>query len=577
MSMRHIFLTICTILTILPLGVVYAGNPITYQELSDNMALIFPQAGEVAGLEYHSNWQEVDRDENYYGIEVEYQALYDDNFALSTELPVIYTYIVAYNSDSSAVSAFENYLLDEKFDSGEWILLNRGSDSFSYKTGAGSDSDVMMSYSAESNTLHYITKKENLLIVVNFFRRGGEYNRGNVLAYEGYIVNYDETLDVLASVGSYIKEAVEFYLDDIEPTSPPTNYDYYLNSASYSLPLDDIYAIPLNGSISFQMYLDDTSEIGTILDSSGITGSQYGTMYLGISENATLDFNFYDPNTNSSCDDSSGWHHIYTTEPIDLYEWTGVKIEYGMGTGIALYLNDLKQGYCEVKRARSDETIYLGDYPGDIVEESFVGYVKDMAISYAVDETGQTWDSVVAESQIFTDVYDGDQYSTAISYLKDNGIISGYEDGSFKPNQEINRAEVLKMLLEGLGYDVPTEEFAAIFTDVESASWYEKYILYASELGIVSGYPDGTFKPSQNVNKVEFLKILTRSYGLDLSDYPVTELYPDTDMTQWYAPYVQYSKDNTLMDPAEDGNFYPANNVTRGEVAETLYRLVMVD
>ena len=262
MSMRHIFLTICTILTILPLGVVYAGNPITYQELSDNMALIFPQAGEVAGLEYHSNWQEVDRDENYYGIEVEYQALYDDNFALSTELPVIYTYIVAYNSDSSAVSAFENYLLDEKFDSGEWILLNRGSDSFSYKTGAGSDSDVMMSYSAESNTLHYITKKENLLIVVNFFRRGGEYNRGNVLAYEGYIVNYDETLDVLASVGSYIKEAVEFYLDDIEPTSPPTNYDYYLNSASYSLPLDDIYAIPLNGSISFQMYVGNRHDFG---------------------------------------------------------------------------------------------------------------------------------------------------------------------------------------------------------------------------------------------------------------------------------------------------------------------------
>jgi len=574
--MKRIIAIIYVLSMIMPLNVAYAGNSITYQELSDNIDLIFPKGEEIDGLSYHSNWQEIDRAENAYGIEVEYQALYDDNYTLSTELPMIYVYIIPYSSDSAAVSAFENYLTSEKFDSGEWILLNRGSNSFSYKTGAGSDSDIVMEYSSESNTLHYITKKDNLLIVINFFRNGGEYDRGNVLAYEEYIVNYEDTLEVLSSVGTYIKEAMEFYLDGIEPISSPTDYDYYLNSSSYNLALNDIYSIPLNGAISFQIYLDDMSEIGTILDSSGITGNKYGTMYLGISENATLDFNFYDPGTSSTCDDASGWHHIYTSEPIDLYEWTTIKIEYGMGTGIALYLNDLKQGYCEVKRARSDETIYLGDYPNDIVEESFVGYIKDIQTSYALNETGKTWDAVMAESEIFSDVYEWDEYATAISYLKENGIIAGYEDGSFKPDQEINRAETVKILLEGLDYAVSDTDSTTIFSDIESGGWYEKYVLYAANLGIISGYPDGTFKPSQNVNKVEFLKILTRSYGLNLSDYPVTGLYPDTDITQWYAPYVQYTKDNSLMDPSADGNFYPANNVTRGEVAETLYRLLML-
>ncbi len=553
---------------------VYAfSSSITAQELQDNIDLVFPSASEIEGLPYHSNWQEVEFDETTYGIEATYRALYDDDYSLYSELPIIYMYILSYSSEDEVDAAFEGFLNKSEFSEGRWILLEETATSFSYKTGAGSGSDLMMSYTSESNTLHYVKKADNLLIVTNFYREGGEYNRGNVLAYEEYILNYKGTINILKDVAIYSKEAIDFYLDDIETLSGPDDYDYYLTSADYYSALDTVYSIPRNGSIEFEIYLDENSEIGTILDSTGIDEPEYGSISLGIDENAILDFNLYDPYADSSCNDSAGWHHIYSSEALDLYEWTEVKIEYGTESGMKIYVDGLLQASCGAYTSRSDETLYLGDYPTDIIEESFVGYVKDIGTSYSVDEDGQIVDYVLGYA-IFTDVPDNHQYATAISYLKDLGIIAGYDDGSFKPDQEVNRAEIMKMLLLGFGYDVPelTEEYENPFSDVEAGSWYEKYVIKGYNLGIIEGYSDGTFAPGDMVNKVEFLRILMGSYGLDLSDYEVTDLYDDTDTDAWYAPYVQYSKDNNLMDAGD--YFYPDDNVTRGEVAETIYRIL---
>ncbi len=112
------------------------------------------------------------------------------------------------------------------------------------------------------------------------------------------------------------------------------------------------------------------------------------------------------------------------------------------------------------------------------------------------------------------------------------------------------------------------------FSDVPADAWYLSYLNYALELGVVGGYDDGTYGQSNSLNRVEFLKILTAAYGINLNDYPLTELYPDTGIDTWYAPYVQYSKDNGLMDPDAAGNFNPGATVSRGEVAETIYRLI---
>lgn len=575
MNVRKLLIILVASVTALKSGTVFASDEITYDELADNIDLILPSADSISGLEFHSNWQEIERDETNYGIEAKYQALYNGDYTLNSELPTIYTYIIPYSSEEALESEFQAWLEDGDFSTGKWSLLDQGVYNFSYKTGAGSESDILMDYSSESNTLHYVTRRDNLLIVVNFYRTGGQYDRGNVLAYEDYVLNYENTLTVLKDIGSYVKESLDFYLDNMEAETQPDDYDYYLAGAPYSLNLSEIYSIPLNGSVEFSVYLDDGSEIGTILDSTGINAPEYGSITLGINENAILDFNLYDPYAESACKDSSGWNRIYSEDPMDIYEWSIVKIEYGVKTGMNIYLNGRLQEHCEVYRSRSDQPLYLGDYADDIIEESFAGYVKGLKTVYSTNEYGETIDSEQA-SMIFTDVDSNYKYAEAIAYLKDAGMITGYEDGSFKPEQEVNRAEILKMLLLGFGYEVPetegTEE--TFFSDVETASWYEKYVIYAAKSGIVQGYDDGTFKPTQNVNRVEFLKILTRTYGVNLADYGVTGIYADTEETAWYAPYVQYSKDNNLIDVGADEMFYPANAMTRGEVAEGIYRII---
>ncbi|OIP80834.1 hypothetical protein AUK45_02950 [Candidatus Peregrinibacteria bacterium CG2_30_44_17] len=566
---------LAAIMLIAPQGAYAFSSAITAQELQDNLELVLPQASAIEGLEDHSNWQEVSRDETTYGVVATYQALYDDDFSLYTELPMIYMYVLSYSSSSELDSVFAGFFNKREFSTGEWVLLEQTATSFSYKTGAGSTSDLLLkNYSSESNTLHYVKKADNLLIVVNFYREGGQYNRGNVLAYENYILGYKNTLSVMKEAASYAQEAIDFYLDDIETLKGPDDYDYYVTSSSYSSDLSSVYSVPRNGSIELEIYLDENSEIGTVMDSIGIEVPEYGSISLGIDENAVLDFNLYDPYTASNCVDASGWHHIYSEESLDLYEWTKIKIEYGTATGMNIYVDDLLQSHCGASTSRSSGSLYLGDYPSDIIQESFVGYVKNIQTDYSLDVSGQTVDYVLGYS-IFTDVPDNHEYAVAISYLKDLGIIEGYANGSFKPSQSINRVEILKMLLLGFGHDVPelTSNDVTPFDDVQAGSWYEKYVVAGYNLGVATGYPDGSFAPGDPVNKVEFLKILMNSYGIDVSDYAVTDIYSDTDESAWYAPYVQYSKDNGLMDDYS-GYFYPDSDVSRGEVAETIYRML---
>jgi len=70
----------------------------------------------------------------------------------------------------------------------------------------------------------------------------------------------------------------------------------------------------------------------------------------------------------------------------------------------------------------------------------------------------------------------------AINFLKENGIISGYSDGTFKPTNPLNRAELLKILVEGVGYSPDENVYKNCFSDVKE-DWYAKYVCYAKEQG----------------------------------------------------------------------------------------------
>lgn len=158
----------------------------------------------------------------------------------------------------------------------------------------------------------------------------------------------------------------------------------------------------------------------------------------------------------------------------------------------------------------------------------------------------------------------------AVNFMQQRGIMEGYSDGSFGADKSINRAESLKVLLESLGID-PVTTGESEFDDVENDAWYAGYIKAAKQLGFVKGYEDGTFKPGNTVNQAELLKISFESFGIDLSEYDVTDLPDGISEDAWFAPYLQYALDNELLDE-DDVNL--GEGMNREMFAEVISRLI---
>jgi S1-C subfamily serine protease len=176
--------------------------------------------------------------------------------------------------------------------------------------------------------------------------------------------------------------------------------------------------------------------------------------------------------------------------------------------------------------------------------------------------------------EIFTDVTPSTDNSEAIAYLKNNGIINGYDDGSFGPNLTLNRAELLKIVMEGKGIEIDPEQYKNCFNDVDTG-WYAKYVCYAKEKNWIKGYEDNTFKPGQAVNKAEALKILIEV--LEITPYTATENpYRDVELGIWYADYIQTAKKLGLLE--EEGNNYtPNEKILRKQISENIYRTLLLN
>jgi hypothetical protein len=175
----------------------------------------------------------------------------------------------------------------------------------------------------------------------------------------------------------------------------------------------------------------------------------------------------------------------------------------------------------------------------------------------------------------FPDVSSEDPQCEAIKYVKDEGIFEGYPDGTFGPEKVINRAETGKVILETFNYETGEDDGTNLgYSDVETGAWYMPYLAAAQSNEIITGYPDGTVKPGQTVNKVELLKIFFKAAPVTVEACE-PQPYPDTPIdegTEWYIPFVCYAKENKLMDAELTGNFYPSDGMLRGDVAELFYR-----
>ena len=187
------------------------------------------------------------------------------------------------------------------------------------------------------------------------------------------------------------------------------------------------------------------------------------------------------------------------------------------------------------------------------------------------------------EQQSFSDIPTDHPVWAAAEYLKSRGIISGYDDGTFKPNKAVNRAEALKIIIGGL---VTAEQLNLVkstdFSDVPADAWYLPYVEIAKINGIIDGPPKKTaFKGVNPVIKVEFNKMLLLAQQVDpVGSYNEIRLPIASDVSnvdEWFYPYMRYAITSSMTMISQDGLLHPDRELTRGETALLLHRYLMYE
>ncbi len=200
-----------------------------------------------------------------------------------------------------------------------------------------------------------------------------------------------------------------------------------------------------------------------------------------------------------------------------------------------------------------------------IIKLSKKNYILEKSKQTDEYENGRIEESffTTAPELNFTDVSTAHPNSDAINYVQSEGIVNGYSDETFKPDQTINRAEFTKIII---GSKYSTDEIYACtpnqtFEDVDpfQVPWIYQYSCMARNEGIINGYSDGTFKPFQNISFIEAAKIIANTFGYEILENDI-----------WYKPFVEKLAIEKAI-PISIDSFQ--KDITRGEMAEMVYRL----
>ena len=139
------------------------------------------------------------------------------------------------------------------------------------------------------------------------------------------------------------------------------------------------------------------------------------------------------------------------------------------------------------------------------------------------DEARTQYDKTTSS---FSDIKDGAWCNRAIATLTNMGIIKGYTDGTFRPNADITRAELATIIARFAKLDVNTKTFSDI-----NGHWAQKNIELAAGNGWINGYEDGTFRPNNNITRAETFAMINRV--LDRQTESVSDLLPTSEMNMW--------------------------------------------
>lgn len=183
--------------------------------------------------------------------------------------------------------------------------------------------------------------------------------------------------------------------------------------------------------------------------------------------------------------------------------------------------------------------------------------------------------SLPAMAASFPDVPADHKNFDAVEFLDEKGIIHGYADGTFGPENMVNRAEAAKIIVGAFGID-SSGNYEVIFDDVPKDQWFFAFVMGGRNAGIIDGYPNGNFQPEASVNLAETLKMSVLASKLSLPTEVNENVFLDVSKDVWYAPHALFAKTHNVVFADHEGNLRAEKAMSRGDFAEIIYRMMVV-
>ncbi len=172
----------------------------------------------------------------------------------------------------------------------------------------------------------------------------------------------------------------------------------------------------------------------------------------------------------------------------------------------------------------------------------------------------------------FKDVSLSTEEGQAIEKMYNAGYLKGYEDGTFKPEATITRAELTRVFNQVFGYELDEEkaETTPDFADIDKKAWYYNDVRIAQTNGYINGFNDNTFRPQDNFTREQTCVVIALAGKLENK-----EIKPEIldAVSPWALEYVDTVINNGII-PLENGSFRAKENITRGEVCRALVKFV---
>ena len=180
------------------------------------------------------------------------------------------------------------------------------------------------------------------------------------------------------------------------------------------------------------------------------------------------------------------------------------------------------------------------------------------------------WNLTQYDNKKFRDVI-GHWAEKEIMFLAEKGWISGYSDGTYKPNRPITRAQAAKIISNFLGL-TPTNEKIS-FSDVDQNHWAFDVVRLVAQHKIMNGLGDGRFAPNATITRAQMAQILYNAGFYSQSINNQINSFSDVDNNHWAYVAIETMKQEGILNGYADGRFGPNDSLSRAQIAAIIYRL----